>query len=129
KARVFLFCDWVVPARSTRAAVTAAVANSLFTIVLPLFSLDERDAIVRSTSDRWTDQIVRAESARRHRGRQSAGTGGEICRRGEFRDAEGRGQGAAYGCFWRARGCLTSARTMRGMPIAAGNSQNAICGS
>jgi hypothetical protein len=27
--------------------VTATVVNSLFTIVLPLFYLDERDAIVR----------------------------------------------------------------------------------
>jgi hypothetical protein len=37
-----------VPARPSRAAVTAAVVISLFTIVLPLFSLNERDAIVRS---------------------------------------------------------------------------------
>ena len=29
----------------------------------------------------------------------------------------------------RASGCFTSARTMSGMPIAAGNSQNAIWGS
>jgi hypothetical protein len=48
----------VVPARPTRAAVTAAVANSLFTIVLPLFYLDEHDATVRSIWDRLNDQIV-----------------------------------------------------------------------